>query len=128
MLDCPEDSPFKLTAENRAIIRRVTEEETEGLISLAALYGRSVVLESGSPDRVPARLSRLIDSAVVSSANGQAYFDALGWFAEDKDPKPTEQFIEQLMIAVMLLDLDPDADIANTTFAGFDLYLSLIHI
>ncbi|WP_223520869.1 Fic family protein [Pseudomonas sp. GL-B-19] len=122
LLDCPEDSPFKLTEENRAIIRRVTEEETEGLISLAALYARSVVLESGSPDRVPARLSRLIDSAVVSSANGQAYIDALGWFAEDKDPKPTEQFIEQLMIAVMLLDLDPDADIANTTFAGFDLY------
>lgn len=122
LLDCPQDSPFKLTAENRAIIRRVTEEETEGFISLAALYGQSVVLENGSADRVPARLSNLIDNAVGSSAKGQAYIDALGWFAEEAGPKPTEQFIEQLMIAAILLDLDPDADSANTSFAGFDLY------
>ncbi len=122
LLDCPQDSPFKLTAENRTIIRRITEDETEGLIPLAALYGRSVLLENSSADRVPARLNNLIDNAVVSSAKGQAYIDALGWFAEEAGPKPTEQFIEQMMMAATLLDLDPDADSANTSFAGFDLY------
>lgn len=126
LLDTPQDSPFKLTEENRAIIRRVIEDETGGEISLAALYGRSVVLESISADQLPThqsyRLRSLIDSAVSSADNGQAYIDALGWFAEENAPTLTPQFIEQLMIAVMLLDLDPEADNASTTFAGFDLY------
>lgn len=126
LLDSPKDSPFELTEENRAIIRRVIEEETEGETSLVALYGQSLKLESFSADQLPTsqgyRLIRLIDIAVFLANQGQAYIEALGWFADESGLKPTEQLIEQLLIAAMLLDLDPELDSANTSFAGFDLY------
>ncbi|MFJ7281395.1 hypothetical protein [Pseudomonas sp. NPDC099000] len=126
LLDVPEDSPFKLMEDSRAIIRRVSEEQTAGEVPLVALLGDSLRLESGSADGLPTsqgyRMARLIDIAAWASDNGQAYIEALGWFADETGPKPTEQFIEQLIIAAILLDLDPDADRANTTFAGFDLY------
>lgn len=126
LLDSPEDSPFNLTEENRAIIRQVSEEQTAGEVSLVALLGDSLRLESGSSDGLPTsqsyRMARLIDIAVWASDNGQAYIDALGWFADETGLKPAEPFIEQLVIAAILLDLDPAADRANTTFAGFDLY------
>ncbi|EJM17775.1 hypothetical protein PMI21_02484 [Pseudomonas sp. GM18] len=126
LMDSPADSPFNLTEENRAIIRRVSEEQTAGEVPLVTLLGDSLRLESGSADGLPTsqsyRMARLIDIAVWASGSGQEYLDALGWFADENGPKPTEQFIEQLIIAAMLLDLDPDAERASTTFAGFDLY------
>ncbi|WLG47580.1 hypothetical protein [Pseudomonas sp. FP1740] len=126
LLSPPKDSPFELTEQNRALIRDVIEEETGGELPLVLLYGHALKLESFSADKLPTsqgyRLTRLIDIAVSSANNGHAFMTALGWFAEENGPKPTEQFIEQLMIAVMLLDLDPELDSANTSFAGFDLY------
>ncbi|MHC8344436.1 hypothetical protein [Pseudomonas sp. RT6P73] len=126
LLDSPDDSPFNLTEENRAIIRRVSEVQTAGEVPLVSLLGDSLRLESGSGDGLPTsqgyRITRLIEIAVWASANGQEYLDALGWYADEAGAKPTEQFIEQLIIAAMLLDLDPDADRTSTTFAGFDLY------
>lgn len=126
LLDSPKDSPFELTADNRSIIRDVIEFETEGEIPLVALYGRSLQLEAGSADTLPTsqsyRIRRLIDIAVLYANQGEAYIKALGWFADESGPKPSEPFIEQLLIAVMLLDLDPELDSANTSFAGFDLY------
>ncbi|MGL6241549.1 hypothetical protein [Pseudomonas sp.] len=126
LLDSPKDSPFELTEENRSIIRDTIELYTEGEIPLATLYGRALQVEAESPDTLPSgqsyRLKRLIDITVLLADQGQAYIDALGWFADKSGALPTEQFIEQLLIAVMLLDLDPDLDSANTSFAGFDLY------
>jgi hypothetical protein len=126
LLDSPADSPFNLTEENRAIIRRVSKEQTAGEVPLVTLLGDSLRLESGSADGLPTsqsyRMARLIDIVVWASSSGQAYLDALGWFADENGPKPTEQFIGQLIIAAMLLDLDPDVERASTTFAGFDLY------
>ncbi|MET0776475.1 MAG: hypothetical protein ABWZ65_13475 [Pseudomonas mandelii] len=126
LLNAPEDSPFNLTKENRAIIRRVSEDQTAGEIPLVSLLGDSLRLESGSSDGLPTsqnyRMVRLIDIAMGACDNGLEYINALGWFAEETGPKPTEKFIEQLIIAAILLDLDPDADRANTSFAGFDLY------
>ncbi|PQP00583.1 hypothetical protein C5612_21740 [Pseudomonas frederiksbergensis] len=126
LLNSPKDSPFELTEQNRALIRDVIEEETGGELPLVSLYGHALKLESFSADKLPTsqgyRLTRLIDIAISSANNGHAFMTALGWFAEENGPKPTEQFIEQLMIAVMLLDLDPELDSANTSFAGFDLY------
>jgi hypothetical protein len=126
LLNTPKDSPFQLTEENRALTRDVIEEETGGELPLVSLYGHSLKVESFSADKLPTsqgyRLTRLIDIAVSSANNGHAFMTALGWFSEENGPKPTAQFIEQLMIAVMLLDLDPELDSANTSFAGFDLY------
>ncbi|MFS2069257.1 hypothetical protein ACEN9D_10905 [Pseudomonas sp. CT11-2] len=126
LLISPKDSPFELTEKNRALIRDVIEEETGGELPLVSLYGHSLKLESFSADKLPTsqgyRLTRLIDIAVSSANNGHAFMTALGWFSDENGPKPTAQFIEQLMIAVMLLDLDPELDSANTSFAGFDLY------
>lgn len=126
LLSPPKDSPFELTEKNRALIRDVIEEETGGELPLVSLYGHALKLESFSADKLPTsqgyRLTRLIDIAVSSANNGHAFMTALGWFADENGPKPTAQFIEQLMIAVMLLDLDPELDSANTSFAGFNLY------
>ncbi|WP_019579338.1 hypothetical protein [Pseudomonas mandelii] len=126
LLSPPKDSPFELTEKHRALIRDVIEEETGGELPLVSIYGHALKLESFSADKLPTsqgyRLTRLIDIAVSSANNGHAFMTALGWFADENGPKPTEQFIEQLMIAVMLLDLDPELDSANTSFAGFDLY------
>lgn len=126
LLDAPEDSPFKLTENNRAIIRQVTEGLTGGETTLVAIFGDHLLLESTSADRLPTsldyRLQKLIEIAVWVSEQGQAYIDALGWFTDETKPKPSQEFVEQLLIAAMLLDLDPAVDSANTMFADFDLY------
>jgi len=126
LLDTPEDSPFKLTDNNRAIIRKVTRYLTGGKTSLVAHLGKHLLFEIASAGQLPTsqdyRLQRLIEITSGTSEQGQAYFDALGWFTDETKPKPSPEFVEQLLIAAMLLDLDPTVDNANTTFAGFDLY------
>lgn len=126
LLDAPEHSPYRLTEQNRAIIRQVNEELTEGAASLVAGVGLHLILESASADQLPTsqsyRLQRLIEIAVWASEQGQAYLERLGWFTDENGPKATPVFIEQLLIAAMLLDLDPDIDRAHAKFAGFELY------
>ncbi|MBN3863634.1 hypothetical protein HCU66_15455 [Pseudomonas frederiksbergensis] len=126
LLDAPDDSPFKLDEKHRAIIRQVTEDLTGGETSLVAHFGAHLMLESTSADALSTstnyRLQRLIELAVWSSGQAQDYIEALGWFANEAESRPTPELVEQLLIAAMLLDLDPALDVANTTFAGFDLY------
>lgn len=126
LLDTPEDSPFNLTEHKRAIIRQVTETFKGGYLTLVDAFGEHLRLESTSADKLPTslayRLPRLIEIAAWSSNQGQAYLDALGWFTDASGPRASPEFIEQLLIAAMLLDLDPEANGAGTTFAGFDLY------
>ncbi|MHC8381669.1 hypothetical protein [Pseudomonas sp. LB3P14] len=126
LLDAPDDSPFKLNEKNRAIIRQVTADLTGGDTSLVDIFGVHLILESASADGFPTstdyRIQRLIEIAVWASGQAQGYLDALGWFAEEDEAKPTPELVEQLLIAALLLDLDPSLDVANTHFAGFDLY------
>ncbi|MGF6209035.1 hypothetical protein [Pseudomonas frederiksbergensis] len=125
LLDTPEDSPFRLTENNRAIIRKVNHSSSGGKTTLVAHLGKHLPVEiksAGLPTSPEYRLQRLIEITVGASEQGQAYFDALGWFTDTTQPKPSPVLIEQLLIAAMLLDLDPALDSANTTFAGFNLY------
>lgn len=126
LLDTPDDSPFRLTEQNRAIIGRVTQALKVDEAPLVEQFGAWLMLENAGSEKLPTshdyRLQRLIDIARQSTDHGQPYVDALGWFTEKTGAKPTQAFIEQLLIAALLLDLDPDADSANTSFAGFDLY------
>lgn len=126
LLESPKGSPFELTKDNRAIIHQVTQQLTGGYTSLVAHFGEHLRLESTSADRLPSRLGhrlqRLLEIALWASEQGQAYIDALGWFSDASAAKPSPAFIEQLLIAAMLLDLDPAIDMANTAFAGFNLY------
>ena len=69
-------------------------------------------------------MQRLISDARLQDETGQNYIDALGWFTDESGPKASKQFVDQLLIAAMLLDLDPEIDTANTTLAGFNLYSS----
>ncbi|MGF6129198.1 hypothetical protein QF019_004426 [Pseudomonas frederiksbergensis] len=128
LLDAPADSPFALTQNTRAIIRDITAQLTGNEMPLAEYFGASLVLENAGSDQQPHsleyRLQRLISDADLLEETGQSYIDALGWFADESGPKPSKQLINQLLVAAMLLDLDPDIDTANTTFAGFKLYAS----
>lgn len=127
VLDAPADSPYELDEEKRAIIAQVTEAYTGGEMPLVSAFGTHLLLESASPDTLQTsngyRLQRLTEIAVWASGEAREYIDALGWFADAANPPPRE-LIEQLLIAAMLLDLDPGLDIASTRFAGFDLYAS----
>jgi hypothetical protein len=127
LLDAPEDSPYKLTAQRRAIIQQTTTEHFTGDDnSLVATVGSHLILENSSADRLPTsqgyRLQRLLELAEWSLQNGQPYLQALHWFSDEKGPQPTPAFLRQLLVAVLLLDLDPDVEINSLTFAGFDLY------
>ncbi|RON50471.1 hypothetical protein BK666_04915 [Pseudomonas frederiksbergensis] len=128
LLDAPADSPFALTKNNRAIIRDITAQLTGNEMPLADYFGASLVLENAGSDKQPQsleyRLQRLISDAGLLDETGQNYMDALGWFADESGAKPSKQLINQLLVAAMLLDLDPDIDTANTTFAGFKLHTS----
>lgn len=125
VLDAPADSPYRLDENSRAIIGQVTERYTGGEMSLVADFGNHLLLENTSSDNLKTsqnyRLQRLTDIAVWASAEAREYINALGWFPDSGTPPPTA-LIEQLLIAAMLLDLDPELDIASTHFAGFDLY------
>ncbi|MEO8644473.1 MAG: hypothetical protein ABI447_23905, partial [Pseudomonas sp.] len=127
LLDAPEDSPFELTKSKRAIIRDVTAQLTGNEMPLAEYFGASLVMENAGSDKQPQsleyRLHRLISDARLLD-EGQNYIDALGWFTDESGPKASKQFVDQLLIAAMLLDLDPEVDTSNTTFAGFNLYAS----
>ncbi|MEO6678359.1 MAG: hypothetical protein ABIO21_13415, partial [Pseudomonas sp.] len=126
LLDTPEDSPFRLKEQNRAIIGRVTQALKVDEAPLVAQFGAWLILENAGSEKMPTsdeyRRQRLIDIARQFTDYGQPYLDALGWFPEENGFQASQAFIEQLLIAAMLLDLDPDADSANTSFAGFDLY------
>ncbi|MEO4016760.1 hypothetical protein [Pseudomonas rossensis] len=128
LLDAPEDSPFELTKSKRAIIRDITAQLTGNEMPLAEYFGASLVMENAGSDKQPQgleyRLQRLISDARLLDETGQNYIDALGWFTDESGPKASKQFVDQLLIAAMLLDLDPEVDTANTTFAGFNLYSS----
>ncbi|UQS17477.1 hypothetical protein [Pseudomonas sp. HS6] len=126
LLDAPDGSPFKLDDKQRAIIAQVTETLTGGDESLTATFGGHLMLSSTSVDPLPVsvdyRIQRLLDTAVWSSEHAQDYIHALGWFPDTAGEAPIRRVVEQLLIAAMLLDLDPALDIASTHFAGFDLY------
>lgn len=128
VLDAPDESPFKLDETNRAIIRQVTAELTGGDRSLVALFGAHLILESTSADgrqtSTGYRLQRLLELAVWTSDHAHAYLEALNGYPENGERKPAPELVEQLLIAAMLLDIDPTLDIAKTDFAGFDLYSS----
>jgi len=126
LLDAPQDSPYQLTAQRRALIQQTTTEHFTGGDSLVAMVGDHLILESSSADNLPTRqgyhLQRLLAVAQWSLQNGQPYLQALQWFSDEKGPQPTPAFVRQLLVAVLLLDLDPDVEINSLTFAGFDLY------
>ena len=128
LLDAPEGSPYELTQSKRAIIRDITAQLTDDELPLAEYFGAALVLENAGSDKQPQsleyRLQRLISDASLLDETGQNYIDALGWFTDESGPKASKQFVDQLLIAAMLLDLDPEVDTANTTFAGFNLYSS----
>jgi hypothetical protein len=128
LFESPEASPFQLNKENRAVIRQVNERATANEISLIEAYGTSLIIESGSPDGLPDspgyRLRRLIDDILRTTEQAKEYIDALGWFKQATDAPPTPEFVEQLIFAAILLDLDAEADITATAFAGYDLYSS----
>lgn len=128
LLDAPEESPFQLNKENRAIIRQINERATANEIPLIEEYGASLVIESGSPDGLSDspgdRLKRLIDDMFRTSEQAHEYIEALGWFKETTDAPASPELVEQLIIAAILLDLDANADITATSFAGYDLYSS----
>jgi hypothetical protein len=128
LLSAPENSPFELTKSKRAIIRDISAQLTGNEMPLAEYFGASLVLENAGSDKQPQsleyRLQRLISDARLLDETGQNYMDALGWFTDESGPKASKQFVEQLLIAAMLLDLDPEIDTANTTLAGFNLYAS----
>ena len=58
----------------------------------------------------------------VSEQRARVYRCAGLVHRRERAPSRQQQFVDQLLIAAMLLDLDPEVDSANTTFAGFDLY------
>ncbi|TWD51979.1 hypothetical protein [Pseudomonas sp. SJZ131] len=128
LLDAPETSPYRLTAENRAIIRRISAQLTGNQMPLADYFGASLVLENAGSDKQPHsldyRLQRLISDARLLDETGQNYIDALGWFADESGARASQPFIEQLLIAAVLLDIDAEVDTANTRFGGFDIYSS----
>lgn len=128
LLVAPDDSPFRLTKQNRSTIRRVTEALKDDSTPLVEQFGAWLMLESAGSEKLPTsqdyRLKRLIEIAGQFTDQGLPYLEALDWFDEKTGAKPTQAFIEQLLIAALLLDLDPEADSANTTFAGFDIYSS----
>ncbi|MFW9078881.1 hypothetical protein ACOI9X_06310 [Pseudomonas sp. P2757] len=126
LLDAPDDSVFQLNEQRRAIIKQVTNDLTGADARLVEVFGAHLKLESASADgfsnSTDYRLQRLIETTVWASGQAQDYLQALGWFTQEGASKPSPEFIEQLIIAALLLDFDPDLDAANTHFAGFDLY------
>ncbi|MFW9078882.1 hypothetical protein ACOI9X_06315 [Pseudomonas sp. P2757] len=126
VLDAPDDSPFKLDDNARSIIRDVTRRYTWEDDILVHIHGSHLMLASTSADGISNsddfRLQRLIDGAVINSGQAKEYLDALGWVAGKAEKPASPELVEQLLIAVLLLDLDPNLDAANTHFAGFDLY------
>lgn len=126
LLDTPEDSPFSLTETTRSIIGQQTRQLKEDASFLIKQIGAWLISESTGSEKLPTsieyRMQRLLEIARQTCNHGQNYLDALGWFGEGNGEKASQQFIDQLLIAAMLLDLDPDVDSANTSFAGFDFY------
>lgn len=124
LLDAPDESPFKLEGNNRAIILDLIQSCTLDFEAIINGLGRRVQIEGtpgdGAITSTDYRLQQLIESA--ASRHGQYYLSKLGWLTEAAAKKQSTELMEQLTVAVILLDLDPALDIANTHFAGFDLY------
>lgn len=126
LLDTPEDSPFRLTETTRSIIDQQTRQLKDDASFLIKQIGARLIRENAGSEMLPTsieyRMQRLLEIARQSCNQGQNYLIALGWFGEGSGEKASQQFIDQLLIAAMLLDLDPEIDSANTSFAGFDIY------
>ncbi|WP_085667813.1 MULTISPECIES: hypothetical protein [unclassified Pseudomonas] len=124
LLDAPDTSPFKLEGNNRAIILDLKQSFTMYSEAIVNVLGRSVLIESGPSDGATTsmdyRLQQLLES--TASRHGQDYLSRLGWLNEAAATQQSTELAEQLAVAAILLDLDPALDIANTHFAGFDLY------
>lgn len=124
LLDAPDMSPFKLEGNNRAIILDLIQSHTLDSKAIVNDLGRRVLIEdtsgNGATTSTDYRLQQLIESA--ASRYGQYYLSKLGWFTEEAATKQSTELTEQLAVVAILLDLDPALDIANTHFAGFDLY------
>lgn len=130
LLNAPDDSPFRIDDKQRAIIGEVNKAMKEGYRLLIDRFGAHLILESASADRLPTsveyRSQRLLEIAEWDSDHAAAHINALGWLPDAAGPAPTPELVEQLLIAAMLLDLDPALDASNTHFAGFDLYASAL--
>ena len=124
LLDTPDDSPFSLTDRTRSLFAEQTLLLRGEAPSLLSKFGVNVAWEGSGkrPTSVDYRMHRLLSFARRASASAQHYLDALGWFTDGNAEQPSQAFIDQLLIAAMLLELDPGLDNANTAFAGFDLY------
>jgi hypothetical protein len=124
LLDAPDTSPFKLEGNNRAIILDLIQSFTRDYEPVVNILGRGALIENGPSDGATTstdyRLQQLIESA--ASRHGQDYLSRLGWLNEEVANRQSTELAEQLTVAAILLDLDPALDIANTHFAGFDLY------
>lgn len=125
LLDAPVESPFHLTAARRAIIAEHTLQLNEDAPLLTVFAARLHWQSAGAthlPTSIDYRMQGLLDIARRGTRQAQGYLDALGWFSGEDAEGPSQDFIDHLLIAVMLLELDPDLDSSNTAFAGFDLY------
>ncbi|MHC8306053.1 hypothetical protein [Pseudomonas sp. PB3P13] len=124
VLDTPDDSMFNLTDRTRFIFAEQTGLLRGDAPSLLFRFGVNVAWEGSGklPTSIDYRMHRLLSFARRASKSAQHYLDALGWFTDDNAEQLSPAFIDQLLIAAMLLELDPDVDNANTAFAGFDLY------
>lgn len=124
LLDAPDTSPFKLEGNNRAIILDLKQSFTLYSEAIVNVLGRSVLIDSeptdGATTSMDYRLQQLLES--TASRHGQDYLSRLGWLIEAAATRQSTELAEQLAAAAILLDLDPALDIANTHFAGFDLY------
>ncbi|MHC8407272.1 hypothetical protein [Pseudomonas sp. TMB3-21] len=124
LLDTPDESPFNLTDNTRSILTEQSRLLRDDAPSLLFKFGVNVAWEvTGKlPTSLDYRMQRLLSFARRASTSAQPYLNALGWFTDGNAEQPSQAFIDQLLIAAMLLELDPELDNANTAFAGFDLY------
>ncbi|WJK12129.1 hypothetical protein [Pseudomonas fluorescens] len=124
LLDAPDESPFKLVGNKRVMLLELTQSCTQDSEAIINGLGRRVLIESVPGDGATAstdyRLQQVLESAALR--HGQYYLSKLGWLDETAATKQSTELAEQLAAAVILLDLDPGLNIANTHFAGFDLY------
>jgi len=124
LLDAPEDSPYQLEGDNRAIILDLIQSDTLNVGTLVNSLGEHLLIDStpgnGATTSSNYRLQQLLENA--ASRHGQRYLSRLGWDTEETVTKQSTELSEQLMVAAILFDLDPTLDSTNTHFAGFDLY------
>lgn len=119
-----ENSPFVLSKTERGEVARLTLQAFSRPQQMLEELARPVIGNRTS-DEVQAGADYLLDQILETSTAiewAKEYLNVTGWYGAHEDQETPKEHLQSLLVAAIILAIDPLADITGTEVAGYELY------